>query len=86
MVEAAAGAHRRLLHAAQARQRLAGVEDARLAVRGAHVPAGQRGDAGAVAQEVERDALAGEDRTQASRDLAELGARLDRVTVVDAPA
>ena len=42
VVEAAAGAHRRALHAAQAGQRLAGVEDAGLAARGAHVAPGQR--------------------------------------------
>src|SRR5436309_967488 len=71
MVDAAARAHRGLLEGAQAGGGLARVADARLAVRGPHVAPGEAGDARQVAQEVERRALAGEDRGQRPLDAAD---------------
>ena len=66
VVPAAPGPHRRLLERAQARRGLAGVPDAgRAAGRGRVDEArGEGGDAREVAEEVERGALAGEDRRQ----------------------
>ena len=66
MVHAAPGAHRRLLDRAQPRERLAGVPDARRRSRGLDEPAGERRHPRQMAQEVERGALAGEERAQAA--------------------
>ena len=85
MVHAAAGAHRRLLDRTQTGQRLAGVPDPRHGTRGVDEPAGERGDAREVAEEVERAALAGEHRPQRTGHLADLGPGRDRVAVVEEP-
>src|SRR4029079_10227132 len=73
------------LHAPQSRQRLGRVEDAGLAARRPHVATRQRRDAREMTQEVECDALAAENGSQRPADLAELGADVDGVAVVDAP-
>src|SRR5439155_9937428 len=70
---------------AQAGRGLARVADARLAVRGPHVAPGEAGDARQVAQEVERRALAGEDRGQRPLDAADDLAGDDLDPVVDRP-
>ena len=65
VVEAAAGAHRGLLHRPQAREASCACRGSGPGRRAAmHVAARQRRDARAVAQEVQRGALAGEDRAQ----------------------
>ena len=70
VVDAAAGAHRRLLERAEPGQRLACLADARAAFERRDEPVGRGGDTREVAQEVERGALAGEHRAQAPRDRA----------------
>ena len=62
--DAAAGPHRGLLQRPQPGQGLAGVPDPAAVAGGVDEPAGERGDAREVAEEVERGALAGEDRPQ----------------------
>ena len=64
VVHSPAGAHRGLLQRTQAGQRLAGVEHPHPVAGGVHEPAGGGGDARQVAEEVERGALAGEQRPQ----------------------
>ena len=86
VVEAAARAHRGLLHAAQAGQRLAGVEDAGLPARGAHVTARQRArrpSSGSRKLSATRSPVSTERSEPAHR--ADLGAGLDRVAVVQRP-
>src|SRR5690606_28025052 len=63
VVRTAADGDRVLLEVAQTRRRLAGVEDRRPAAGdGVDEAPGHRRDAGQALQEVQRDALAGEDR------------------------
>ncbi len=68
VVPAAAGPHRRLLERAQAGRRLAGVPDRGPRRGGVDEAAGEGGDAGEVAEEVQRGALGGEDRRQRAGD------------------
>ena len=67
-----AGPHGGLLELAQSRRGLARVEDARArALHGLHVARRERRDAGEPPEEVERHALAGEDRGGRAADLGE---------------
>ena len=66
MVGTAARSDGRLLQRAQARGRLAGVPHPRATARRRDERSGDRGDAGQVAEEVERRPLAGEDRRERS--------------------
>ena len=68
MVRAAAAAHGELLQRAQARRRLARVEDRRAgAGDGVDVPARQRRDTGQPPEQVQRGALAGQQRARSRR-------------------
>jgi len=73
MVRSAAGDDRRLFQRAQARRGLACVEDARLVLahRLDEAPR-ERGDAGKSLQEIQRDALRGEDRACGAGDFEHL--------------
>jgi hypothetical protein len=68
--------HGLLLEDAQARRGLAGVEDPGAgALDRANEPGGEGGDARQVSEEVERDALGGEDRAPRAGDLGHQAAR-----------
>src|SRR5207248_4190336 len=72
VVGAAARCDRALLELAQARRRLARVEDLRAgALDSADEARGERRDAGEPAEEVERDALSLQDRRRAAPDLGD---------------
>ena len=82
VVAAAAARDRVLLERAQPGRRLARVEDLGAgALDGVHVPARERGDAGEAAEEVERRALAGQDRRGAAREARDDRPAVDRVAV-----
>ena len=85
VVRAAAAAHRVLLERAQAGRRLARVEDARGRALGQlDEAARERGDPAQAADEVERDALAGEDRPRRAFDDGEDGGNVgDRGALLD---
>ena len=86
MVGAAAGADGVLLERAQARRGLAGVEDARArALDRRDVAGGERGDPGQAAEEVERHALAGEDRGGGPVQLGERPGLAPAAVVARAP-
>ena len=82
MVRAAAAADGVLLELAQARRRLAGVEDRRAgAVDRVDVAAGERGDAAEAAEQVEREPLAREHRARRALETRGDRPRLDAVAV-----
>src|SRR5207344_1802963 len=84
MVTAAAAGDGVLLERAQPRRRLARVEHARTrAVHGVDVAARERGDSGEAAEEVQRDALAREDRALGAAHPGDDRGRLDDVPVAD---
>ena len=78
--DTAAGTHRRLLEGTQAGQGLAGLEDADVARELDELPR-EAGDPGEVAQEVQRRALAGEDRPQRTFEPTDRLTLHDRRTV-----
>ncbi len=86
MVGAAAGAHGGLLECPQPRQGLARVEHAHRVPGGVDEPVRRGRHAREVAEEVERRALARQDRPQPTGHLTDLGAWPDVPAVVDEPA
>ncbi len=82
MVRPASGCHRVLLERAQAGRGLARVEHGCPgALDRVDVPTGERGDPREPPEEVQRDALTGEDRPLRARDAGDDGRRCHRISV-----
>ena len=82
VIVAAAATHRVFFQRAQSRRGLARANDARLGMRDAgHELGGSGGDAGEMAEKVERDTLGAEDGAGIAGNRHQLGAGLDRRAV-----
>ena len=85
MVEPASGPHRGVLQRAQSGKRLASVADADTVARGVDAAARHRRDAGAMREQVQRNAFTGEDRPRGTAHATERRAGPARIAVSQVP-